>query len=128
MAGKGAGLDDFLESRRSAFDYYARLRRVKAYVEQCPGEDLSLSAAAEVAGLEAKYFSAYFRRKTGLCFSDWVARIRVAQAQAMMQARDYSVTEVAYSVGYKDVRTFQRAFKRLTGMTPRSFRARMRPQ
>lgn len=114
--------------RDAAFNYYYRLQRVKALVESRPGEEVSLGAAAEAAGLEAKYFSAYFRRKTGLCFKDWLARVRIEQAKAMMRARDYSVAEVAYTVGYKDVRTFQRAFKRLTGITPRAFRARMRPQ
>ena len=113
--------------RDAAFEYYLRLRRVKAFVESCPGQEVSLETAARVAGLEAKYFSAYFRRKTGLCFKDWLAGLRIEQAQLMMQTRDYSVTEVAFSVGYNDIRSFQRAFKKLTGMTPRTFRDRMRP-
>ena len=39
-----------------------------------------MKGAAGVAGLNEKYFSTYFHRKTGIRFSEWVNSVRVVQA------------------------------------------------
>jgi len=110
-----------------AFEYYRRLNKVKQHVEANFCSKFSLEDAANVAGLEKKYFSSFFKSKTGICFKDWVASIRVKQAQAMMMRQNYSVTETCYAVGFGDLRTFERAFKKHTGMTPSEFKAAAAP-
>ena len=110
-----------------AFSYYSRLAKVKQYVEDNLVGDLSLSNVAEVAGMERRYFSRFFREKTGVRFSAWVASLRVRQAMELMRSANRSITRVAYSVGFRDVRTFERAFKRGTRMTPSAFRKSVRP-
>lgn len=111
----------------AAFAYYPRLQRVKEYVERHYAGDIPLRDVARVARLEQKYFSAYFRAKTGMCFRDWLTQQRIDQAKHMMTAQDHSITEVAFAVGYRDLRTFQRAFKKCTGMTPRTYRSTVQP-
>lgn len=111
----------------AAFVYYHRLRRVKEHVEQALADDISLESAARVAGLEAKYFSSYFRRKTGRCFKHWLAERRIEKAMHMMRACDYTIAQVAFSVGFRDLRTFERTFKKCTGITPRAYRDSVRP-
>jgi AraC-like DNA-binding protein len=44
-----------------------------------------------------------------------------------MKARDYSITEVAYEVGFGDLRTFERAFKKHTLTTPMEFKKSVLP-
>lgn len=116
-----------LEAHDSAFGYYPALQRVKEYVETNLEEEISLEMAARVAGLEEKYFSAFFRRRTGVGFKAWLTELRIQRAKDMLRERDHRITSVAFSVGYRDLRTFERAFKRHTGMTPRSFKASVRP-
>ena len=111
----------------AAFIYYQRLRRVRDYVNQNYSDGISLRSAAKIASLEEKYFSAYFHQKTGICFKDWVAEVRVTHARAMMKSRAYNLTEIAFAVGFRDLRTFERVFKRRTGMTPRAFKNSVRP-
>lgn len=110
-----------------AFSYYDQLRRVKQYVDQNQAESLPLGKAARIAGLEEKYFSAFFRAKTGVCFKDWLAYVRVARAIELMRARDQTITCIAFAVGFQDLRTFERAFKRCTGVTPVAFKSSIRP-
>lgn len=106
-----------------AFEYYRRIRKVKDYIETSDLSRVSLSDAAELAGLEKKYFSRFFKDKTGICFRDWIARIRIKRSQTMLMERDYTVTETCFAVGFRDLRTFERAFKKHAGMTPRDFKA-----
>jgi AraC-like DNA-binding protein len=104
------------------FDYYPRLNRLREYVEQSYSEPISLGKAAGIAALESSYFSTYFRAKVGITFTEWLRQVRVKKAMELMQARDFSITEVAYEVGFGDLRTFERAFKKHTLTTPMEFK------
>jgi transcriptional regulator GlxA family with amidase domain len=53
--------------------------------------------------------------------------MRVGRAMDLMKTEDYTISEVAFSAGFKDVRTFERAFKKYTNRTPRDFKNRVRP-
>jgi two-component system, response regulator YesN len=116
------------QGKVTAFAYYKRLQRVKCHVERNLADEVSLQTAAQVAGLEQKYFSTFFRQKTGICFSDWVARERVSRATQMLKKHNYSITCVAQDVGFHNLRTFERAFKKVTGMTPREFKRSVHPR
>ena len=110
-----------------SFRYYRRLARVKRFVEENLDDSITLARAARVAGLERTYFSAFFRSKTGVGFREWLNELRVARAQELMTEVNYSITEVAFTVGFQDLRTFERAFKRTTGRTPREYKKSVRP-
>jgi len=105
-----------------AFEYYHRLQEIKRFIEEHYMEEISLKKAARIAGLEKKYFSTFFHTKVGVGFKHWLTRLRVARAMELMKAEDYTISEVAYSAGFKDVRTFQRAFKKCIKQTPRDFK------
>lgn len=119
---------DDRQINQAAFAYYDRLRRVKCYVEGHYGdEDLSLTKLASIAGLERRYFSTFFHNKTGVRLMDWVTYVRVSEAIALMRTRNHSISRIAFSVGFKDLRTFERAFKRCTDHTPRELKKSLSP-
>lgn len=105
-----------------AFEYYPRLRKVKEYVERHLSEVLSLRVLAAVACTEAKYFSKFFHKKVGIRPTLWVTHMRVAKAIALIQSADYAITNVAHEAGFCDLRTFERAFKKCTGITAQDFK------
>ena len=110
------------------FSYDPRLEKVKRFVDDHLGGPVSLGVAADVAGLEKTYFSKFFRRKTGICFRDWLSAVRVRRALELMTARALSITEIAFAVGFRDLRTFERAVERCTGLCPSAVRNRLRPR
>lgn len=110
------------------FDYYPRLNRLREYIEQSYSEPIPLKKAASVAALESSYFSTYFRAKVGSTFTDWLRQVRIEKAMEFMTAGDFSITYIAYEVGFGDLRTFERAFKKHTRMTPKEFKKSVRPE
>ncbi len=110
-----------------AFDYHPRLKRLHQYVEQNYSVPISLKEAAGIAALDSYYFSSYFRAKVGITFTEWLRQVRIRKAMKLMKASDFSITEVAYEVGFGDLRTFERAFKKHTRMTPIEFKKSVRP-
>ena len=109
------------------FRYYARLRRVRDHLLRNVSEPLSAEDAAQVAGLSPNYFSTYFRQRVGISYTAWAHGVRIELALEQMRVSDDGITEIAHRVGYRDLRTFERAFKRHTSMTPRTFQHRVRP-
>lgn len=108
------------------FRYDPRLNRVKEFVDAHFADPVSLDTIAGVAGLEKTYFSKYFREKTGVCFRDWLSAVRVQRAMDIMTARDVSITKIAFAVGFQDLRTFERAVEKCTGLTPNAVKKQLR--
>jgi two-component system response regulator YesN len=113
--------------REGAFSYYHRLHRVQEHVEGHLGEPLTLSDAAAVARLEKTYFSSFFHEKVGVCFRDWLTYVRIHHAMELIAAHNTPIRTVGEAVGYGEVRTFQRAFRRCVGLNPSAFRGFVRP-
>ncbi len=87
-------------------------------------EPLSLEIVAGVAGLEKTYFSRFFHEKTGVCYREWLSWFRVARATDLINSRHLTVTEIAFAVGFQDLRTFERSFEKWTGECPRDAKKR----
>jgi two-component system response regulator YesN len=115
------------DRQSEAFDYYPRLSHVNHYVNQHFSENITLHKAAQIACLEEKYFSAFFHEKTGMCFSHWLAQLRIDKAKEIIKTNNTSITETAFNVGFGNLRTFERAFKKYTGVTPQIFKRTIRP-
>jgi len=78
--------------------------------------------------MNSSYFSSYFHAKVGITFTEWLRQVRVKKAMELMKASDFSISEVAEAVGFKDLRTFERAFKQHARKTPREFKKSVRPE
>ena len=111
-----------------AFDYYARLQRVKEHVDENYSEEISLEKAAQIAATEKTYFSTFFRKKVGITFTDWLRQLRVAKAIEIIKTRNQSICDTAFEVGFGDLGSFERAFKRYTNMTAREFKQSILPE
>lgn len=122
--------DQVTTTQIDPFEYYPRLRRVQTYVLEHLQAPIRLGEVADAVGLSRTYFSKYFFEKTGKRFSEWLIQARVQKAREMLQEQDFSIAHVATSSGYQDMRTFERNFKRVTGMTAmqykKSYRHRLR--
>ncbi len=111
-----------------AFSYYDHLAPVLQFVNVHLSKPISLDDAAKLAGLERKYFSAFFHSKVGITFTEWIRILRVRRSMELMRAHDESIPRIAFAAGFRDVRTFERAFKRYVGVSPTVYRSSVRPE
>ncbi|MEM6986696.1 MAG: AraC family transcriptional regulator [Pseudomonadota bacterium] len=85
--------------------------------------DLNLQRLARKVGVPAKRVSAAVNAVEGVNVSLWVNRLRVAHAQALLSSPEQRVTDAIYSSGFNTKSSFNREFKRITGMTPSAWRS-----
>ena len=60
------------------------VQRARDYIAQHKTEPLSLSAVAKAAGTSVFHFCKVFHKTTGLKFTDYVARVRLAEARTQL--------------------------------------------
>jgi AraC-like DNA-binding protein len=111
-----------------AFTYYSRLARLRAHLESNLSEPFTARDAARIAAVSACYFSTFFHDRVGLRFKSWVRIVRVERAKELIASSNASIAEIAARVGFNDLRTFERAFKSVTALTPREYKKRVRPR
>jgi two-component system response regulator YesN len=84
---------------------------------------LSLSTLARQVGMSRYRLSHRFHELLGITCRDYLLRLRVERAKALLAANQLSITEVAQSVGFGDLPRFDKIFKRYTGSTPSEYRS-----
>ena len=100
----------------------ARLSKLDQHVGRNLANSISLSSAARIAGLSAPYLSSLFRRNLGITFSRWLTQIRITAANPLLQKPMPQISVIACRVGYPSLNTFERAFRRVEGISPRDYR------
>ena len=97
--------------------------RVRRYIEEHVDQRISLDDLASIAGVSRFHFARQFRRRTGRSPMDYLLRIRIERAKAMLVTREWRVVDVAAALGFADQSHFTRTFRRMVGTSPSSFAA-----
>lgn len=101
------------------------MRAAAQTVERDYAEGLTLARLAEGLGVSQSHLSRAFKRWLGENFTDYLTRVRLSRAKALLQGSDLPVQEVAYRCGFNDVSHFIRVFRRQEGgVTPLTYRRR----
>ena len=86
------------------------------------GTNVSLAALATAAGLERRTLLRRFASATGMTPIEYSRRVRIARARELLEGGDTSQKQIAESLGYKDVASFARAFRKAVGSAPGAYR------
>lgn len=114
----------FRAINEAAFEH-PKLRAVRNYVREHIADvhGPTLVEVAQIARLSPKYFSDFFEQHVGVPFSVWRTRTKIERAKELFLDAPWSpVGTIGIGVGYPDLTTFARAFKRCEGVTPRQYR------
>ncbi len=98
------------------------IKRAKDYINAHYMQDISLSLVSEEIGLNASYFSTLFKKETGENFATYVSRLRIEKAKRLISTTNYKIGEITELVGYYDLSSFNKKFKKYTGLSPKEYR------
>ena len=94
----------------------------KEYIRKNYNKDIRLADVAEQVYLSPTYFSAIFKRETGMNFNEYLTEYRIEMAKEFLKNLEYKVTEVGEQVGYEDSKYFSKIFRKMVGISPRDYR------
>lgn len=93
-----------------------------SYIEKNLHEDILQSNVASLCGMTPFQFSRQFKQIHGITFQEFVIRRRMTEAVRLLKNPSASVTDVCYTVGFRDLSHFTRTFRRYVGMTPSRYK------
>jgi len=93
----------------------AKLVLVKNFIIDHYDEDIGHAHFEKVSGLTRNYIIRQFKLVFGMSPIQYLTWVRVQKAKELAIQTDLSAGEIARSVGYADVHTFGRMFKKKTG-------------
>ncbi len=98
--------------------------KAQEWVHLRDGRGVSLASMAAIAGLQRRTFLRRFAKATGMTPLEYCRGVRIARARELLISGDTPQKAIAQSLGYKDVASFARVFRKATGSTPGVYRNR----
>lgn len=99
------------------------VRASEAWMRAHLAENPDLAELARAAGLSVPHYSDLFRRQTGYPPKDHFLRLKIQRACQLLDTTELRVVEVAEALGWSDAFYFSRCFRKITGTSPRAYRA-----
>ena len=96
------------------------------YIDLHFAENPSIATVAEAIGKSPNYFSKYFKKSTGLYYSDYLNVRKTECAEMLLRFSNMSVTDICFNCGFNSLSNFLRVFKELKGMRPGDYRKKYR--
>ncbi|MBB6734344.1 helix-turn-helix domain-containing protein [Cohnella zeiphila] len=99
----------------------AKLLLLQNHIREHYAENVQHSDLEHIAGLSRNYIIVQFKRQFGLTPMQYLTWVRIQKARELALQTNLSVSEIAGQVGYSDVHTFGRMFKKKTGTSLSQF-------
>ncbi|TBL81976.1 helix-turn-helix domain-containing protein [Paenibacillus thalictri] len=104
-------------------DYNQLSRLVIDYVkEHYSSENLNITMIGEAFKLTPSYLSKQFKAQTGEALLEFINKTRLEEAKRLLGEPSFSILEISKKVGYADINTFNRIFKKYEGITPGKYK------
>lgn len=111
-----------LLERTAATDSRSVIPQIMDYIHQNFDKEISLSGIAGQLRMDASYLSRSFKQEIGVAFMEYLLSLRIERAKYLLSKDAMTIQDVAQAVGYINVNSFIRIFKKHVGMTPGSYR------
>lgn len=85
-------------------------------------EQRSVNFYAEKLHLTPQYLSTFLKEKTGRSVSQWIDHILILEAKTLLKSTNLSIKEISNELNFGETSIFCRYFKRITGVSPKSYR------
>lgn len=96
------------------------------WIEKNAHLPLTLRDIARRASSSERTINRRFKQETGHTPMQWVNNVRIRHAQQLLESTSDSVETISRQVGFTSATNFREQFRRLAGVSPRSYRSTFR--
>lgn len=83
---------------------------------------VTIDQIADSAGISPRHFIRRFKKATGEPPIAYLQLLRIENAKRKLESSKDSVNEITWQVGYEDINSFRRLFRKHTGLSPKEYR------
>lgn len=103
-----------------------RLNRSRDFIRQSYDQTLSLEQIASHANLSTFHFLRTYKKMFHETPHDFVTRLRIEKAKALLANHSHNVTEACFEVGFSSLGSFSMLFTKQVGIPPSEFQTHAR--
>lgn len=107
---------------RNTFD---AVEKIVQYIDANYMQKITLNDLAQVSKYNRNYISQFFKSNLGVNFHDYLTRIRLREATLALSQTNQSVSEIALSHGFSDLKSFNTVFRARFSKTPTEYRRQL---
>lgn len=100
------------------------LEKIVLYIDTHLSDDLTLTKLADVCYLNSSYLSRIFKQAYGVNITEYISKKRFVLVKELLVTTSKKIQEICAEAGYFSVPSFNRIFKKETGMSPIEYRNR----
>jgi AraC-like DNA-binding protein len=109
--------------RKDRMNNYQRIvEKAKFLMEANVSGAINLLGISEQIGISTSRFNEIFKTYTSMTPYQYYMQLKIKKAADLLEQKDTSVKEVAYTLGFEDQYYFSRFFKKKTGVAPSAWR------
>ena len=101
-----------------------KINKAIAYLQENYRSDISREGLAASLDLNPDYLGKVFKTFTNKKISEYINELRIKDAAKQLKETKKNVIDIAFSVGFETLRTFNRSFLKITGLTPKQYRGK----
>lgn len=95
------------------------------YLEQHYREDINFEDMAKHIGISYSYIRRIVNELTGQSLNDYLNQLRIEKAKQLLVEKDMTIAQISLEVGYYNVQSFNRFFRKFEGLPPSSYRSKL---
>ena len=92
------------------------------FIENNFTKHISLDQISSEVAISKRNFIRRFKNATGNTPIEYIQRVRVEAVKKSLETTQKTIEEIVRSIGYDDMTTFRKLFKRITGISPNEYR------
>lgn len=96
--------------------------KVRELLRDSTQQNITLQDLSLETGLHSVYLSAEFSKYFGVSFGQYQRSIKIEKSKKLLLETNYSITDIAYTVGFSDQSHLIRCFKEAFGIIPLKYR------
>ncbi|MFD1888006.1 helix-turn-helix transcriptional regulator [Paenibacillus wenxiniae] len=111
---------------------HAELKRQTGWMEEAIDyihahyhKSITVNHVAEHVGIHRTHFSKQFHHMYKVPPAEYIRSLKMEKARRLLLETSDSLAEIAYAVGYPDVFSFSKAFKKYSSFTPKKYRLQL---
>lgn len=97
------------------------IKQVQEFIEENFRQPLQISSLAAMINITPRTLNRRFQSCVAMRPIEYIQAVRIEQAKRLLELGDVSIKSLADQVGYEDISSFTRLFKRATELTPKEY-------
>ena len=98
------------------------LEQVRIFLKHNTGQKVTLDELAKISGISKYYLITLFNQTFGMSPIQYHQLMRIEKAREMIQFTNEPLKRIAELIGFPDIHSFSKAFKKIEGVNPSFYR------